>query len=221
MNKKSELKAKIGFTLVELLVTVSVMSLVILSVTKFVSWVNSSQQVTAWKQNAMDRQRLNEIFWQKYFSAATHKIVSLNTDAKGVLITPPDVATSSLYIVSSGSGNLLSGYTGAGGDYTLWKFTIHKKDAAANTYTETNVKAFVRGSVQRLELWAELTRDGNTVLKQKLLENLEAINASKREYKQESMSVLELEFILSYPHKRSLKVKKTTSFRIPTEIQDL
>lgn len=221
MNKNSALRTRTGFTLVELLVTVTVMSLVILSVTKFVSWVNSSQQVTAWKQTAIDKQRLNEIFWQKHFSAATHKIVSLNTDAHGVLVSPPDVATSALYIVNSGSGDLLSGYTGAGGDYTLWEFTTHKKDAGANTYTETDVKAFVRGSSPDLELWAQLTRDGNNVLKQKLLENLEAINASKRVYVQESMSVLELEFILSYPKKRSLKVKKTTSFRIPTEIQDL
>jgi type II secretory pathway pseudopilin PulG len=221
MNKNLKLKDRVGFTLVELLVTVTVMSLVILSVTKFVSWVNSSQQVTAWKQRAMDRQRLNEIFWQKHFSAATHKIVSLNTDAHGVLTSPPNIASSALYIVNSGTGDLLSGYTGAGGDYTLWQFTTHKKDAAANTYTETNVRAFVRGSAPNLELWAQLTRGGNNVLKQKLLENLESINASKRFYVQESMSVLEIEFVLSYPHKRSLKVKKTTSFRIPTEIQTL
>jgi hypothetical protein len=59
------------------------------------------------------------------------------------------------------------------------------------------------------------------ILQQKLLSDLEEINASNRFYHEENTTVLDLEFVLSYPKNKSLKVRKTTSFRIPTNIESL
>lgn len=218
MNKSGK---NSGFTLIELMIAIVILSLVILTVTKFTSWINNSQQITAWKQSAIDQQRLNEVFWQKYFSAATYKISSLKVNAFGVLTAPAEIATSTVFMVQTGSGNLLSTHPGTPGDWELWHFKVFEKEAGTTTYIESDVKAFVREKNSSLELYGQVNRDGKMILQQKLLSDLEEINASNRFYHEENTTVLDLEFVLSYPKNKSLKVRKTTSFRIPTNIESL
>ncbi|GAB1354054.1 hypothetical protein MASR1M12_27920 [Erysipelotrichia bacterium] len=210
---------KQGFTLVELMIAVSVFSLVILVVTKFTSWVNNSQKITAWKQKVIDQQRLNEIFWQKYFSAATYKISSLAPNQFGVLVTPAKIATSTVLMAGGGKGKLLAGYTG--GFLNLWNFKVFEKKTGSTMYIESEVKAFVKTTDKVVELYAEIIRNGSIIQNQRLLTDLEEINASSRFYQEENMTVLDLEFVVSYPENKMLKVRKTTSFRIPTTIESL
>ncbi|OQA09724.1 MAG: hypothetical protein BWY66_00451 [bacterium ADurb.Bin374] len=208
-----------GFTLVEIMVAILVFGLVSLVVFRFTRWMNDAQSLTAWKQSAQDSLRLNEMFWQKHFTGATRKLSSLVVDSQGVIQTPPDIATAPVKIRNGGNGNLMSGYPNTFSEWPVWQFKTFHKQTGANTWDEFDVVGFLQ------------TRDGNTTLtgrvksgmkiisEVKLMEHVVSIQASTREFKEENLTVLTVEFILAHPRKPDVRLQKTSNFKISTSLE--
>ncbi|MBF0545969.1 MAG: prepilin-type N-terminal cleavage/methylation domain-containing protein [Candidatus Riflebacteria bacterium] len=210
-----------AFTLLEVIVSVVVFSLVSLVVFEFTRWVNMTQEVTNWKQSAMNAVRLNEVFWEKYFTGATGKINNLVVDSHGVILVPPVIATEPLKIRNAGTGELLTGFTGNETEWPLWQFKTFRKHNTDNTFDEFLVTGFLSGKAPNINLVGRVTSGGKTVVEQQLLFNLTSIKSSVREYTDEHVMVIALEFTLQYPRKPEIVARGSSQFKISTTIESL
>lgn len=211
-----------GVTLVEVMVAVGVFGLVSMVVFGFTRWMNSAQALTGWKQSSLDAIRLNEVFWQKYFSAATGKIKSLTVDAKGVVVGTPDIATEPVKIRFGGTGNLMMGYVDGPGEWPVWRFNaIQQKTDGSGGYQDRVVTGYLTGSRPDVRLHARIQVGGKTVLHQELLANVVGLEGSVRAYPEESAQVLTIEFLLQNPQRPDLRMREKSQFRISTDIEPL
>ncbi len=208
-----------GVTLVEIIISVSVVAVISVVVMQFTSWMTNAQKITAWKQSAVDDQRLNEIFWQKHFTGATSRIESLVVDAHGVITTPAVIATEPVMIRGGGNGNLMTEYPADGKEWTVWEFKTFEKEAAGSSYIESTVTGFLKGTRPFIEFYGRVSRGGGVVSEQRLMCNVDEINSSRRFFPDENVTVLTVEFVVSYPLHDSMKVRKQSNFRISTVLE--
>lgn len=212
-------RRKSGMTLAEILIAVGVMGIVSLVVMQFTSWMTNAQKMTAWKQNVVDAQRLNEIFWQKYFTGATSRIDSLVVNAQGVITTPAVIATEAVKIRNSGSGNLMADYPADGSEWPVWVFKTFEKEATTNNYIASTVTGFLKGASPHIEFYGRITRDDVVLTDQKLLENVGAISASTRYFPDENLTVLTVNFVVNNPLHENMQIRKQSNFRISTILE--
>lgn len=208
-----------GFTLIEIMVAIFVFSLVSLIVFRFTRWVNEAQALTAWKQTAQDSLRLNELFWQKHFPGATRKLSSLVVDAQGVIQTPPDIATAALKIRNGGNGNLMSGYPSTSSEWPVWQFKTFHKQPGANKWDELEVYGILQSRDGNTTLTGRVKAGSKIISEMKLMEHLVSIQASTREFQEENLTVLTVEFVLGHPRKPDIRLKKTSNFKISTTLE--
>ncbi len=208
-----------GFTLVEIMVALFVFGLVSMIVFRFTRWVNDAQALTAWKQSAQDSLRLNELFWQKHFTGATRKLSSLLVDSQGVIQTPPTIATAPVKIRNKGTGNLMSGYPNTLSEWPLWQFKTFHKQAGANTWDEFDVIGVLHGRGGNITLTGRVKSGSKIVSEMKLMENVISIKASTRDFKEENLTVLTIEFILAHPRRSDIRLKKTSNFKLSTLLE--
>ncbi|NLF95154.1 MAG: prepilin-type N-terminal cleavage/methylation domain-containing protein [Candidatus Riflebacteria bacterium] len=216
---KNQVLNKKGVTLIEILISVSVVAIISVVVMQFTSWMTNAQKITGWKQSAVDEQRLNEIFWQKHFTGATSRIESLVVDANGVITTPAVIATEPVMIRGGGSGNLMAAYPADGKEWPVWEFKTFEKEAASSKYIESTVTGFLKGSKPNIEFYGRVVQGGAVIGEQKLMSNVEEINSSSRFFPDENVTVLTVEFVVSYPFQDKLKVRKQSNFRISTVLE--
>ncbi|MBF0408634.1 MAG: type II secretion system protein [Candidatus Riflebacteria bacterium] len=210
-----------GVTMVEMLVVVVIFSLVSLVVFSFTSWVNKTQEITSWKQSAIDAMRLNEIFWEKHFSAATPQIKSLVVDSKGVIQLTPDIASKPLKIRSAGEGDLMAKYPDGSKEWAVWQFQTFKKLSTGNSFEEYQVTGFLRGKAPDISLFGRIKKGAKVVLEQKLLFDVSSISSTVRSYPGENVSVISFEFAIKHPRKPEMVVRGRSQFKIATDIENL
>lgn len=209
---------KFGVTLVEVLIAVSVVGIISIVVMQFTSWMTNAQKITAWKQNAVDDQRVNEIFWQKHFSGATSRIESMIVD-KGVITTPAVIATEPVTIRGGGSGNLMADYPADGSEWPIWTFKTFEKEAATNNYIESTVTGFLKGASPYIELYGRVTRGAAVIAEQRLMSNILSINAANRSFPDENVTVLTVDFVVNHPLHEHIQVRKQSNFKISTVLE--
>ena len=212
---------KQAFTLVELVVAVAVFAVASTSVMQFTSWLLAAQRATTWKQNAIQDQKNNEIFWQKYFSGATCEIKSLIVNSSGIITTPAKILVEPVWIRNKGKGCLTKKYSDGSRDWLLWKFKTHVKDKLTKKYSESQVFAYLRGSAPYITLYAVIKKNDKIVLKTDLLSNVTSINASTKFLMSENMTILTLVFVVTNPTSPGVNLKRTSSYRIPTVLKSL
>ncbi len=210
---------KHGVTLIEILISVSVVAIISVVVMQFTSWMTNAQKITAWKQGAVDEQRLNEIFWQKHFTGATSRIESMVVDAQGVITTPAVIATEPVMIRGGGSGSLMAAYPADGKEWPVWEFKTYEKEAATSKYIESRVTGFLKGTTPNIEFYGRIIRDGAVIADQKLMSNVHEISAASRYFPDENVTVLTVDFVVSYPFQDKLQVRKQSNFRISTILE--
>lgn len=216
---KNQALNKKGFTMIEMLISVGVVALISIVVMQFTSWMTNAQKITGWKQSAVDEQRLNEIFWQKHFTGATSRIESLVVNASGVITSPAVIATEPVLIRGGGNGSLMTAYPADGKEWPIWEFKTFEKETATNKYVESKVTGFLKGSKPNIEFYGRVVQGGSVISEQKLMSNVEEINASRRFFPDENVTVLTVEFVVSYPLQNKLKVRKQSNFRISTVLE--
>ncbi|PKL44273.1 MAG: hypothetical protein CVV41_06450 [Candidatus Riflebacteria bacterium HGW-Riflebacteria-1] len=214
----SPAKRKLGVTLVEVLIAVSVVGIISIVVMQFTSWMTNAQKITAWKQTAIDEQRINEIFWQKHFSGATSRIKSMVV-VDGVITTPAEIATEPVKIRGGGSGILLTDYPADGNEWPVWTFKTFEKEAATNNYIESTVTGFLKGVSPRIELYGRVMRGAAVIAEQRLLSNILSISASHRSFPDENVTVLTLDFVVNHPLHEHIQVRKQSNFKISTILE--
>ena len=210
-----------AYTMVEILMAVGVFSLVSLVVFQFISWSRRAQDATSWKQSATDAVKLNEVFWQQHFTAATFQLKSLNVNAMGIIQAPPEVIEAPVKIRSGGEGDIMASYSGGAGEWEVWTFKTFRRNPVTSEYDEYIVTGYLKGSHPAVELHGRVVLGGNVVNQAKLLENVTAITSSTRSSPDENINVLSIEFEVSHPRRSALKVSKKSNFRVSTTIESL
>ncbi|MBU1108244.1 MAG: hypothetical protein KKB51_16345 [Candidatus Riflebacteria bacterium] len=208
-----------GVTLVEVLIAASVMAAVSLVIMQFTSWMTNAQKITGWKQSAIDEQRINELFWQKYFSGATSRIESLVVDAQGVITSPAVIATEPVKIRGAGVGDLMAGYPADGSEWPIWTFNTYEKEAATNNYVESTVIGYLKGVSPHIEFYGRVSRGAAVISQHKLMSNVLSISGSTRNFTDENVTVLTVNFVVNHPLHTNIQVRKQSNFRISTILE--
>lgn len=212
-----------GFTLVEILIAVGVFSLVSITIISFSRFYYSAVSVTGWKQTASRSLRLNNIFWQDHFVAATHRIRgTIQTDPEtGVITSEVEFDEPPLKIRNEGRGSLLpDDYDGE--RYELWTFEVTKKDEDNQLFEGSRVTAYLFESAPNTQLWVEVTDpQDNPIRNLKLLDNLLSVESMTRRYADENAWGLSINFVLKHPHREGITVNGGFEVRVNTEIQTL
>lgn len=212
---------KKGFTLVELIIASGVFLLIGTVVFSLYHFSYKSFSITTWKQDAQNHLKLNNAFWQKYLSGATHKLAKLSTDAQGTIIGDADITVIPFKIKNRGSGDLLALYSGAG-PYSLWSGEVHVKDEGSVSYQTFVVEGYLLGKHPDVELYGKvLNTDGSVVRSVLLLKNVAKIEASIRPYPEEYSNSLRLVFTVQDPKRPDITADGVIEVRINTEIEEL
>ena len=220
MSNKQESfsEGRTGFTLVEIVIALGVFMLVLIVVFGFNRYYFNAVSITGWRQTAHQALKLNAIFWQDHFVAATHRITHIETDSSGVIVGSVLFNKAGLNIRSRGAGNLLDGYPGDGSRFELWNFEISKRDEAAGLFEGNRVSAFVQGTGLNINLWGQIASGGVVLREIKLLENVAQVRGTVRRYEAENANALKLDFVLQHPQRPAIREEGSVEVRVNTEI---
>lgn len=211
-----------GFTLVEILIASGVFVIIGVVVGSMYHFSYTSFTTTSWKQDAQNYLKLNNVFWQKYLSGATHKLTKLDIDAKGVILGNAEITSIPFKIKNKGVGNLLAAYTGGNDPWPLWSGQFHVKDDTTLSYQTLVIEAYLVGSFPDVRLYGK-TSDltGKVISNSLLLKNVSRIEASLRPYDEEYASSLRLVFTVQDPKRLENLADGIIEVRINTQIEEL